>query len=137
MAHGVDEVIEDAARLLVDTDNTHWTAAVLLAYLNEGQLLIAQMDDAASYIEESHTPVVDSAHQELPLRALRLLDITLNTTSKLLIRRVDKIAMDMEDPGWQAAASADDAQMWAPDETDNQSYYVYPPSTAASRYDVK
>lgn len=133
----VNDVVDAAARLLVDTSNTHWPAATLIDYLNEAQLIIAKLDHAASYIEESHTPVAGSSHQELPLRALRLLDITHNSISKRMIREIDKHTLDIEAPEWESETPADDAQMWTPDPTDEHSYYVSPPATAASRYDVK
>jgi hypothetical protein len=137
MAEAVNDLVIDVGRLLVDVAHTHWPALVLVDYLNEGQLLIAQMDPAASYIEETFTPDVDSSHQLLPNRALQLVDVTHNTTSKITIRRVDKLTLDIEVPGWEAETSAAEGLMWCPDETDDQSFYISPPATAASRYDIK
>jgi len=122
MTTTVDSVLNTAARVLGDETNEHWPAPTLLDAFNEAQSRIAS-DVPGAYTLVADVTMVAGARQTLPIGGIIPLDIA-------NIRRVDKRAIDRENPAWQGSVTASNTTtMWARDPNHASNFYVYPPRT--------
>ena len=127
-------IIADARRLLQDESNVvqRWTDAVLLAALNEAQLMVATLQPTAS----AATAVVTldaKARQSLPADALSFLRVTTNlandgVTPTVVVTPATVEELDMTNPLWRTAMPGVNVVLRAaPDPSDVYAYYVSPP----------
>lgn len=133
MAVAVNDIIDKVEILLQDTTNVRWTAAELLAYLNDGVTEIVREKPEAS-VTTAAVQLSQGSKQSLPTGGILLIDVTRNmgtdgSTEGNSIRIIDRKLMDAHLPDWHTARyqrSYTDHFMF--DDRNPKVYYVYPPS---------
>lgn len=130
----VATIINRAAILLQDTDNTRWTREELLGWLNEAQRQVVMMQPSATATTIS-LALVTGVKQRIPDDGWQLLDVTHNLgvdgqTPGRVIRIVSRKLLDAQDLNWTSATPSDVVQNYIANLQDgNDEFYVYPPNT--------
>jgi hypothetical protein len=126
-------LINKAAILLQDVDNTRWPREELLGWLNDAQRQIVMMKPTAS-AETSAVLLARGAKQLIPNDGWQLLDVIRNMgkdgeTPGRVIRVVSRKVLDAQDSNWHATPPTDTVINYIFNMQDGgQSFYVYPPS---------
>jgi hypothetical protein len=126
-------IIDKAAIQLLDTGNTRWTRAELLAWLNDGQRQIVLLSPQTNNTVET-VQLVAGTRQEIPASGWKLLDVirymgTNGTTPGRAIRVVSQELLDATDPNWHGARQADAPKNFVFDLQEQDVFYVYPPNS--------
>jgi len=125
------DLINDIAVDLSDTNFVTWSAAELLTYLNAGTLRVCvNRPDASSSVE--NLKLVPGTKQNIPSTSRRLLSINRNmgadgVTPGKIITTTDQRSMDLYNPNWHkdTAKTAIDHFMY--DEETPDTFFVTPP----------
>jgi len=136
MTTAVNDLVARASALLKDTNNTFWSTATLVTFLNEAQLEVVTALPDRHGTRATVADAITSALQSLPADAIVLQRVVENTTSKSQIYEVDQKVMNSELPAWKSTTGADDARQWMREPHDPKKFLVYPPSTASSSYEI-
>lgn len=129
------DVLDRASIVLNDEDNTRWTEAELLGWLNDGAKAIVVRRPAAHPTTATLT-LVDGESQDLPADAVELLDITCNisgATRGRAVTLVDIRLLDSDDPSWRAGTKQTTVYHYTYDERDPLRFSVYPPVQAGTQ----
>lgn len=139
------DVLQTAAQLLIDEDNTRWTLPELAGYLNDGLLEVANKKPTATSttitinLKQGTLQSIDTKYNQF-LRAVR------NISNKdgsdkggMVITTVDRATLDAVDPYWHDESfnpPRTDVRHFIFDETDPYAFYVYPPNSGNGRIEV-
>lgn len=129
--------------ILQDTQNSRWSVNELLAWLNDGQRVIARYVPESSTSRVSAVGLSEGAVQTLPSSAvdlLQVLSITINSVTKS-VRRVERDSLDSINPAWINETSTTTPARginYMYDERDPRRFYVYPviPTGASANADI-
>lgn len=140
MAILASALIDEAARLLFDTNNVKWSRRDLLGYLSDGQRLVCILQPNSSNTI-SAIKLVAGARQSLPANAWVLLEVirnmgTTGTAPGRSIRLVPRSLLDTFNPNWTAEAGKSEVQNYTYDEQDIHNFFVYPPSNGTNYVEV-
>lgn len=133
-------IINKAAIVLFDVNNTKWSRAELLGWLNDAQrALVALVPEASS--KTTSVKMVAGARQTLPADAYMLLEISRNmgangTTPGRVPRRIDRALLDESSPDWASASQTAAITAYMYNMRDRLAYYVNPPSDASFYLEV-
>jgi hypothetical protein len=126
-------IIDKAAIQLLDTGNTRWTRAELLAWLNDGQRQIVLMSPQTNNTV-STVQLTEGTRQVIPNNGWKLLDVirymgTDGLKPGRAIRVVSQELLDATDPNWHGARKTDAPMNFVFDLQEQDVFYVYPPNT--------
>jgi hypothetical protein len=126
-------IIDKAATQLLDENNTRWTRAELLGWLNDGQRQITLMSPQTTNKVQT-IKLVAGTRQTIPVDGWRLLDVYRymgrnGITPGRAVRIVSRELLDGYRPAWHADPKTDAPQNFLFDEQDQTAFYVYPPNT--------
>ena len=129
MSLTVNSIVSQAAGILHDTGSTRYSANDLIAYINDAQRRICQMKPEA-YTQTVVTPLAVGARQDLPIGALRLLDVYRNVTTANIVGRsvrlIDRSVLDNEDPDWQRRTGSQVEHYCYEPENNPRVYWIFP-----------
>ena len=135
------EIADNVAGLMNDTDRVRWTDADYLVWLNEGHRE-AVMIKNDSYITNASVLLTPSAtRQDLPADGMMLIDVTRNmgadgNTPGKALRVGSKESLDAQLPNWHndPADAVNGIGNYMYDPRDPYRYYVYPQAPATDWY---
>lgn len=136
----VVDVIRRVEYVLQDT-NIRWPRLELQQWLNEAYLAIALMRPDASSASGTFTCAAGT-RQVLTVgfpTALRLLDVTRNlaaTSTKKVVRMVNRAVLDDQRPGWHAEAETVNIEHFMFDPRQPKEFFVYPPASNLAQLEV-
>lgn len=129
----VEDVLQD--------NNIRWPRQELQTWINEAYLSIILLRPDANAKTGTFT-CASGTRQVLTdgfATALRLLDVTRNvapTSSKKVVRLVDRGVLDDQRPGWHAEAETVDIQHYMVDPRQPKEFFVYPPASSSAQLEV-
>jgi hypothetical protein len=123
--------IDGATRLLHDADNTRWSRADLLAWLNQGQRQIVLVRPDAKTARGEIT-LIEGIDQTIPAEGLRLLRITRNVGGRAVTLISEEQLTDY-DPTWPTAAAKSVVKHYMHDPREPKAFQTYPPALAGSK----
>lgn len=128
MTTTAQEIIDRANLILQDIHNTRWSQSELLGWLNEGQLMVVNLQPS-SYSEYRTLDLTPGTQQTLPDDNIRLLDIVRNQDGvyNTSIRVVARIDLDTQVPNWHRHKPNHIVQHYMYDMVHPDIFYVYPP----------
>ncbi|MGL4576202.1 MAG: DUF6682 family protein [Burkholderiaceae bacterium] len=128
-------IIEDAQRVLQDTDGIRWTVPELINYLNRAQREVqSTRPDTTSKIAE-HT-CVDGALQTIPADAAVLIDIP-SLASGERITKTDLLMLDSVEPAWRKKTKTATLRHFMHDLRTPRQFQVYPPALAGTKVQME
>lgn len=139
------DVLQTAAQLLIDEDNTRWTLPELASYLNDGLLEIANQKPTATSttitieLDAGTLQRIDPKYNQF-LRAVRNIN-TKGGVDKggMAITTVGREMLDSVDPYWHDESFTPprtEVAHFIFDETDPYAFYVYPPNSGKGKIEV-
>jgi hypothetical protein len=136
----VTEIIKRVETILQDS-NLRWPRLELQSWLNEAYLNIILARPDANALTGTYTCTLGTRQNVTSVfpSALRLLDVTRNlaaTSSKRVIRQVDRHVLDDQRPAWHAETASVDIQHWTFDPRQPKEFFLYPPATVAAEVEV-
>lgn len=124
------EVLSDARRLLQDISSDRWTDAMLLTWLNEGQLKIISIAPSSNS-EYMFFGLNHGVKQTVPTVAYALIDVAYNMTGSSdrgsAITKADEELLKLEDPDWATSTPSTTVVHWMQRPTETRTFSVYPP----------
>lgn len=121
-----NEILLRANRLLNDVSFVRWPKDELLDYLNDAQRAIVLRRPDAFTSDVDDYPCVAGTKQSLPSDALRLIDITRNSSGRAIRGPFDRKVLDDNYPMWYAGKTAVEAELFIYDERNPKTFYLYP-----------
>jgi hypothetical protein len=137
----VVDLISRAQTLLKDTSSVRWAAVELQNYLNDGYREIVNRRPDANAQVGTFTCVA-GYRQSITTsfaNAQRLLEVIANksaTSSKKIIRLVDRQTMDDQLPGWPAANESTNIEKYMFDHRLPKEFLTYPPARAGTTVEI-
>ncbi len=131
MAILAQDLINDIAEELSDTNFITWTSAELLTYLNSATRRVCLLrPDASSSVESIQ--LVPGTKQTIPTTSRRLLDIVRNlgadgATVGKAITTIETRDMDLYDPNWHKKTAKTYVDHYMYDEETPDVFFVTPP----------
>ena len=119
-------IIDRAAILLQDTDNTRWTRAELLDWTNEAQQFVVSVKPGSNTMV-ANVLLASGTRQSLPIDGASLIDIQRNVSGHA-VRIVARDALDSLLPNWHVAKPSNVVKNYVYDPNVPTVFYVYPPS---------
>lgn len=134
MAVAAQSIIKQAQELLQDAAGTRWSAADLVAHLNDGQraLVEARPEMFAATVAIA---LVAGPKQTLPATAAKLLEIPRNTNGAA-IRPVERAQLDAVEPSWYTKTGVTTIKHSTHDVREPHVFYVYPPAAVGASVDA-
>lgn len=117
---------------LQDSNNTRWTQAELIRYLNDArrELAIYRPD---IYAETASIALTAGSKQSIPSDGNKFLDGIRNYTSADVVGRsvrlVERELLDSQSPDWHTSTTSTTIKNFMFDERNPKVFYVYPPAT--------
>jgi hypothetical protein len=145
MALSASSIAKRAATILIDLENTRWTASELVQWLNDAQReLVAYRPDAtAQYLTVTLTSgtrqSLDVSPESAAIRPFKLLDVVRNMAVTSQLRAIRQTSRDMLDawiPDWHTAPASVDIVNFMYDHRSPRTFYVYPPALPAAQVEV-
>jgi hypothetical protein len=136
----VIEVVKRVEDVLQDS-GVRWPRVELQNWLNESYLQIILLRPDANAKTGTFTCVAGT-RQTLTSgfsTAIRLLDIVRNvasTSSKYVVRLIDRSVLDDQRPGWHNETGTINVQNFTFDPRQPKTFYVYPPATTSAQLEV-
>lgn len=127
----VSDVLSRAGVLLSDTGGTRWPSTTLIPWINEAQLAVANLDPRATR-KTATLNLASGYRQQLPADCLILLDDTYNGAGDVVTPVRSRQQLDLEDPGWTAAAGDADAIHIVPPAPGEKDFIIYPKQPAVA-----
>jgi hypothetical protein len=128
------DIIRDAATILVDETGVRFPAGELVRWLNAAQLALAEKRPDA-YTKSAAVALVVGVQQALPAEALKLIDIKANA-SGAPVRHVDRVGIDAALPSWRQSTGVTTIRNWMHDPRDPLVFEVYPPAALGASLQV-
>lgn len=141
MALTAGNIIARATDALFDPTGVRWDPTVLLGHLNDGQRAICSIrPDACSTTE--NVQLAAGVKQELPVEAIRLLDVVRNMGGGGATPGASIVAADMDkvkryNPGWATATASDTIKAFMYDPRTPTVFYVFPPLSGSTYVECK
>ena len=136
------EIIDDAATILIDPAGSTWSAADLLGYVNDFQSNTCMLKPDA-YTVRAYIPLVAGTKQQLPTgtdpelpAGIAVLDVGDNQASGQVCVLCDRELLDAENRYWPAGTRETAAQNWAADPRDPKRFDVTPPNDGSGSLEV-
>ena len=127
MTTQVSSILDSAALLLNDNNAVRWTRAELLAWLNDGQIALVKIKDAANTVSFP-LQLVAGATQTLPANCYKLLDVVDNA-SGAVVTPCDKASLDAFLPKWRSSPTSNAAIHYMPSINPSE-FFIYPAQNA-------
>ena len=121
-----NEIILRVNKLLNDSGFIRWTKDELLDYFNDAQRAIVIRRPDAYTVDVDDFSCTLGTKQTLPADALRLIDITRNSSGRAIKGPFDKTVLDDNYPNWYSGNVATEAELFIYDERNPKTFYVYP-----------
>lgn len=136
----VTDVIRRVEDVLQDT-NIRWPRLELQNWINEAYLAVVLFRPDANSKAGTFTCAAGTRQNVTSVfpTALRLLDVTRNlgaTSSKKVIRLVERPVLDDQRPAWHAETPTEDIQHYTFDARQPKEFFVYPPASAGAEIEV-
>ena len=120
------EIITQVNLLLNDKGYVRWPLAELLGYFNAAQKAIVLRRPDAYTVDDDAFSCVAGTKQGLPGDALRLIDITRNSSGMAIRGPYDRNVLDNNYPDWYGGNTATDAELYLYNIKNPKTFYVYP-----------
>lgn len=125
-------IIDEASVQLLDPNNTRWTRAELLSWVNDGQRQIVLMSPNATN-KVSVVQLVSGSRQTIPSDGWSLLELirymgTDGTKPGRAIRLASRELIDAYNPDWHNDSKTAMPKHYIFDQQDQTVFYVYPPN---------
>ena len=127
MTTQVSSILDSAGRLLNDVRAVRWTKSELLSWLNDGQIALVKIKDAANTVSKT-VRLAAGATQTLPADCYKLLDVVDNL-SGAVVTPCDKSALDSFLPKWRIAPTSNSVIHHIPSINPSE-FFVYPAQNA-------
>lgn len=122
--------------LLQDPTGLRWPAQELVAWLNEGQRLVAVAQPAAVATEIAFTPAPGD-RQELPEDGFLLLDVLRNDSGRQrAVTKVDRKLLDAAEPGWVSRTPTIETKHYMYPSQDLRVFNLYPPAAVGAQLKI-
>lgn len=134
MATRVRELLQTVRRTLQETqtEGVRWTNAELVEYLNDAYRFLIEQEPEA-FADNSVFECAAGPRQELPVYAVRLMNVTRNLEGRQLpLMPTDSAVLNAVRPNWMAETATNQQEFFLYDDRDPKRFYVYPPATAGS-----
>jgi hypothetical protein len=128
-----NEIILRVNKLLNDSGFIRWTKEELLDYFNDAQRAIVIRRPDAYTVDVDDFACSLGTKQTLPADALRLIDITRNSSGRAIKGPFDKTVLDDNYPNWYSGDTATEAELFIYDERNPKTFYVYPGVVVATK----
>ncbi len=128
-------VVEKAGTILQDVTNTRWPESELLGWLNDGQREVVKFKPDACIQSVDHS-FAEGTKQTLPDDGIVFIHLGRNTaatSSKKVIRQINRRILDDQVPGWHAQDGTLDVEHYVYDPQDPKHFYVYPPAASGAQ----
>lgn len=133
------DIISRARIVLNDADGVRWFDNELLAWISDGQRVIALVRPD-SCVSNSTLTLVAGTKQTIPGDGLRLLDVTRNIDAGgnggRVVRHVDRDVLDTQNVNWHSESGQLTIKNFVYDNRDPKTFYVYPPATSSSKLEI-
>lgn len=133
------DIITRARIVLNDADGVRWFDNELIAWINDGQRVIALVRPDASVGNTSLT-LSAGTKQVIPSDGLRLLDVVRNLNADgsggRVVRHVDRDILDTQNVNWHSETGQSVVKNYVYDNRDPKTFYVYPPALNTSRLEI-
>lgn len=125
-------IIDTVSRQLFDIDGIRWPRTELLAYLSQGQRLIASVQPSASSSTANFLTAAGTK-QTLPTNGTMLLDVgrnmgTSGTAPGQVIGTTSRKILDAYVPDWHYTGAAAETRNYVYDPQSPRQFYISPPS---------
>lgn len=130
------QIIDRAAKQLVDQTNVVWPRSELLGWLSVGQRLIVMLQPSATNTIAT-VQLVAGSRQSVPADGWMLLEVirnmgTTGTAPGRAIRVVSRKLLDAYNPTWHSDPKSGTVQNYVYDLQDQLAFFVYPPSNGTN-----
>jgi len=126
MAVTAQDIANRVEILLQDETNIRWSEDELLGWIADAERETVALNPSA-YTESSTVSLTSGTRQQLPSRAMRLIDVVRNVDGRA-VRIVERKVLDEQRPDWHTESQASEAKHFTHDARDPRSFFVYPPS---------
>ncbi len=119
-------------------NGTRWSNSELINWLNEAYQQIVSFRPDASSVNES-IDLEAGTKQTIPETGLRLLSLVRNTaiaSSKRVITKTSRSALDSTRPGWHGEDETVNIEQFIFDDMDPRTFYVYPPAAIGAEVEI-
>ncbi|MBM7070875.1 hypothetical protein JQC92_02315 [Shewanella sp. 202IG2-18] len=120
------EIVARVNKLLNDNGYVRWPKEELLNYLNDAQKAIVLRRPDAHTVDIDDFECVQGTKQRLPADALRLIDITRNSSGRAIKGPFDRTVLDDNYPDWYADAPQAYAEHYIYDQRNPKTFYLHP-----------
>lgn len=131
----IKALINDVAVTLNDPDFVRWSEANLIQYLNDGCLLLCQLNP----LTNAKTAVItlnNGTLQQAGSDSLGIINIHRSVTTGRSLRRIDPRLLDTVLPLWQEKELSDDTREFILDSMVKNRFWVYPPALGNARVEA-
>jgi hypothetical protein len=133
-------IINRVAAQLLDINNVKWSRTQLLDWISVGQRMVVMLQPNATNTIEA-VQLVAGTRQRIPSNGWMLLDILRNmgtdgTSPGRAVRLISRKLLDAFDPTWHSDSQSDPVQNYLFDAQDQESFFVYPPSTGNNYIEI-
>jgi len=130
------DLFDDAAEILQDTDFVRWTKPKMLRWLNAGQREVVIGDPKAN-TANTVVQLTAGTKQVLPDGGLALIDVTRNmgadkATPGRVPTFIARSVIDAQNPNWHKDSVSAVALHVIYDQRDKKHFYVYPPQPVSN-----
>jgi hypothetical protein len=133
------DIITRARIVLNDADGVRWLDNELIAWINDGQRVIALVRPDAA-VANTSLALAAGTKQTIPSDGLRLLDVMRNVgadgSGGRSVRHVDRDILDTQNPSWHTESGQVTVKNYVYDNRDPKTFYVYPPAAAGARLEI-
>jgi len=133
-------IINRVSAQLMDINNVKWSRTQLLDWISSGQRMIVVIAPSATNTI-AVVQLVPGTRQAIPTNGWMLLDILRNmgpsgTIPGRGIRIISRKLLEAFNSNWHADTQADPVKHYLFDPQDQESFFVYPPSTGNNRIEI-
>lgn len=145
MTTNIQELIDECADSLADSENARWPYTELRKYLSDAQRAAVLLKPEVNPKVVDHQ-LVSSSLQTLPIEAYILIDVTQNVdvdgdvrTPGMAITPTDRSALDQAKPLWHrlVTVATSEPENYVYDIRNRKSFYLYPVHTFTARDHVE
>lgn len=131
----IKTLIDDVAITLNDPDFVRWSEANLISYLNDGCLLLCQLNPLTN-AKTAVLRLTNGTLQQAGSDSLDVINIHRSVTTGRSLRRIDQRLIDTVLPLWQDKPLSEDTREFILDGMVKNRFWVYPPALGGARLEA-